>query len=115
MNILINRCYLPIIRKKKNYKISLGNLFLDNFVLEKHYLFSQNKKILQSHLVGSLGDLVLIHDRKVVIEGYFKTYNSMSEMKFYNLDDQDKLKGIFPEIKENSMVFTYKKINLFFH
>lgn len=124
MNILINKCKLPILKKNFIYKISIGHLFLDNFLLEKNYVFPQKKSqknpqktIIQSHLVGNLGDLVIIHNKKVVIEGYFKVFNNIgqSEIKFYNLEDQDKLKGIFPAIDENSFNFTHKKINLFFH
>ena len=108
MNIIINRCNLPTIRKNQIYKISLGNLFLDHFILNKNYLFS-NKKIIQTHFIGSIGDLVIIHDKKTIIEGFY------DEFKFYNLEDQSKLKGIFPEINETSFNFSHKNLNLLFH
>jgi len=114
MNITINRCKLPVLRKNIIYKVSLGNLFLDNFLLEKNYNFPSNKKIIQSHLIGKLGHLVFIHNKKVVIEGYFNvSENSTSDIKFYNLKDQNKLRGIFPKIDEKSFNFTHH--NLFFH
>lgn len=100
MNVLINRCFLPKL-KNNVYQVSLGNLFLDNFKINKIYNISNkkkySKKIYQTHLIGYLGDLVIITDKKTVIEGYYLCKNI--DIRFFCLEDQYKLSEIFPKIE----------------